>query len=203
MKWPLSSLAGFAVIILYCAFTFSSWALFSRAYNPVNNWLSDLGNSSSTYNPKGAILYNLGCILTGIALFPFFTGLYKWHITEKWRKASLILSQMIGCLAAFALIMIGVFSEDSGSPHTLWSDIFFLLNFLVLVLVGASLFTHPRYMKIVAYYGFIVAAINLALVFSSNTPLLEWFTVFTALGYVGLMAGNMAKQPEFIEATHA
>jgi hypothetical protein len=58
-------------------------------------------------------------------------------------------------------------------------------------------------MKIVAYYGFIVAAINLALVFSSNTPLLEWFTVFTALGYVGLMAGNMAKQPEFIEATRA
>ena len=199
----MSSLAGFAVIILYCTFTFSSWALFSRAFNPVNNWLSDLGNSSSAYNPKGAILYNLGCILTGITLFPFFTGLYKWHITEKWRKASLILSQTIGCLAAFALILIGIFSEDSGSLHTLWSDVFFLLNFLVLVLVGASLFTHPRYMKIVAYYGFIVAAINLALVFSSNTPLLEWFTVFTALGYVGLMAGNMAKQPEFIEATHA
>jgi hypothetical membrane protein len=89
--------------------------------------------------------------------------------------------------------MIGVFSENSGSLHKLWSDVFFLLNFLVLVLVGASLFTHPKYIKAIAYYGFIVAAINLALLAVPNTPLLEWFTVFTALGYVGLMSYNMSK----------
>jgi hypothetical membrane protein len=68
MKWPLSSVAGATVIVLYCAFTFSSWALFPTAYNPITNWLSDLGNSS--YNPRGAILYNLGCIFTGIAYSP-------------------------------------------------------------------------------------------------------------------------------------
>lgn len=190
---PISSLAGVAVIILYCVFTFSSWALFSTTYSPVTNWLSDLGNSSPTYNPRGAILYNLGCILTGIALFPFFIGLYKWYTDEKWRKMSLSISQAVGCLAAFALIMIGVFSEDSGSLHILWSDVFFLLNLVVLILVGASLFTHPRYIKAIAYYGFTVAAINLAFVFVSNTPLLEWFTVFTSLGYVGLITYNMAK----------
>jgi len=189
----MSSLSGVAVIVLYCALTFSSWALFSRAYNPVNNWLSDLGNSSSTYNPRGAILYNLGCILTGIALLPFFIGLYQWYTDEKSRKVSLMVSQIVGCLAAFALIMIGVFSENSGSLHNLWSSVFFLLNFLVLVLVGVSLFTHPKYIKAIAYYGFIVAAINLALLFVPNTPLLEWFTVFTALGYVGLMSYNMSK----------
>ncbi|MGA9388137.1 MAG: DUF998 domain-containing protein [Candidatus Bathyarchaeia archaeon] len=193
MKLPISSLAGVAVIILYCVFTFSSWALFSTTYSPVTNWLSDLGNSSPTYNPRGAILYNLGCILTGIALFPFFIGLYKWYTDEKWRKMSLSISQAVGCLAAFALIMIGVFSEDSGSLHILWSDVFFLLNLVVLILVGASLFTHPRYIKAIAYYGFTVAAINLAFVFVSNTPLLEWFTVFTSLGYVGLITYNMAK----------
>lgn len=58
-----------------------------------------------------------------------------------------------------------------------------------------SLFTHPRYIRAIAYYGFIVAAIDLAFVFLSDTPLLEWFTVFTALGYVGLMAYNMTKYP--------
>jgi hypothetical membrane protein len=193
MKKPISSLAGAAVIILYCAFTFSSWALFSKAYSPVTNWLSDLGNSSSTYNPRGAVLYNLGCILTGIALFPFFIGFYKWYTDEKWRKTSLLISQAVGCLAAFALIMIGVFSENSGSLHTLWSQVFFLLNFLVLILFGVSLFTHPQYIRAIAYYGFIVAAINLALIFVPNTPLLEWFTVFTALGYVGLIAYNTTK----------
>jgi hypothetical membrane protein len=189
----MSLVAGVAVIVLYCGFTFSSWALFSRAYSPVNNWLSDLGNSSSTYNPRGAILYNLGCILTGMALFPFFIGFYDWYTDEKWRKVSLLIVQAVGCLAAFALIMIGVFSENSGSLHKLWSDVFFLLNFLVLVLVGGSLFTHQRYIRAIAYCGFIVAAINLALLLVLNTPLLEWFTVFTTLGYVGMMSYNMSK----------
>lgn len=182
------------MIVLYCGFTFCSWALFSRAYNPVNNWLSDLGNSSSTFNPKGAILYDLGCILTGIALFSFLIGLYEWYTGEKWRQACLLVSQTFGCLTAFALIMIGVFSENSGSLHDLWSSVFFVLNFLVLILVGASLLTHPKYIKAIAYYGFVVAAINLGLLTVPNTPLLEWFTVFTALEYVGLMSYNMSKQ---------
>jgi len=68
MKWPMSSVAGMTVIILYCVFTFSSLVLFPTAHNPITNWLSDVGNS--LYNPRGVILYNLGCILTGIALLP-------------------------------------------------------------------------------------------------------------------------------------
>ena len=63
----------------------------------------------------------------------------------------------------------------------------------MLVLGGASLYTHPRYIKGVGVYEFIVAAINLFFLFGSNTPILEWFTVFTALGYVGLLAYNMTK----------
>jgi hypothetical membrane protein len=190
----LSVVAGATVIILYCVFTFSSWALFPTAYSPTTNWLSDLGNS--TYNPKGAILYNVGCILTGMGLFPFFFGMSWWCTNEKWRKTALITTQAIGCLAAFALIMIGVFSEDSGWLHHLWSQIFFLLNLIVLIVIGASLFTHTRYIKAIAYYGFIVALINLAFVFASSTPVLEWFTVFTALGYVGLLAYNMTRKTE-------
>jgi hypothetical membrane protein len=191
MKWQISTVSGVAVIVLYCVFTFSSWALYPTPYSPVNNWLSDLGNS--TANPNGAILYNLGCILTGIALFPFFIGLCKWYTTEKWRKATLITSQAVGCAVAFALIMIGVFSEDAGSMHVLWSDIFFLLNLIVLILSGASLITHPRCIKAIPAYGFLVAIVNLAFIFVSSTPILEWFTVFSALAYVGALAYNITK----------
>jgi len=191
-KWPISCMAGVAVIVLYCAFTFTSWALYPTPYSPVDNWLSDLGNS--TYNPSGAILYNLGCILTGIALFPFFSGLYKWYTNEKGRKILLMIIQATGLLAALSLIMIGVFSEDSGELHSLWSSIFFALNLLVLILMGVALFTHPNYMKPIAYYGFIVAAINLLFVLIYRIPLFEWFTVFTALGYVGLLVYNMLKK---------
>lgn len=184
-KWTISSIAGVAVIVLFCIFTFSSWALYPTAYNPVDNWLSDLGNS--TGNPRGAILFDLGCILTGIALFPFFLGLYKWYTNEKWRKISVQISQAVGCLAGLALIMIGVSSEDSGWLHTLWSEIFFFLNLIVLIVMGVSLITRPKY-RIIGVCGLVVAGINLSLVAAFSTPILEWFTVFTALGFVGLLS---------------
>jgi hypothetical membrane protein len=192
MKWPISSFAGIAVIVLYCVFTFSSWALYPTAYSPVTNWLSDLGNS--TYNPNGAILYNAGCILTGIALFLFFIGLYKWYADEKRFRTPLLVAQAVGCMTAFSLIMIGVFSEDSGWPHHLWSQVFFILNLAILIQIGSILFTHPRYIRAIAYYGYVVAAINLMLLLLPNMPLLEWFTVFTALGYVSLLSYNMARK---------
>jgi len=192
VKRPISSLSGVVVIILYCVFTFSSWALYPAAYNPVANWLSDLGNSA--HNPNGSILYNVGCVVTGIALFPLFIGLYEWYKDEKRRRTAIVTAQAIGCAAAFSLMMIGVFSEDYGWLHNLWSEVFFLLNLLVLVIMGVALFTHPRYIKAIAIYGCIVAAVTLMFLFLPNTPLLEWFTVFTALGYVGLLSYNMAKK---------
>jgi hypothetical membrane protein len=192
VKWQISSISGVFVIILYCIFTFSSWALYPTTYSPVTNWLSDLGNS--IHNPNGAILYNLGCILTGIALFPFFIGLYKWYSEERRFRTRLLAVQTIGCLAAFSLIMIGVFSENASWLHNMWSEVFFILNLIVLVLIGAFLFTHPRYIKAISYYAFAVAAINLMFLVLPSTPLLEWFTVFTALGYVGLISYNMAEK---------
>jgi hypothetical membrane protein len=158
-------------------------------YSPVTNWLSDLGNTS--FNPIGAVFYNIGCVLTGIALFPFFAGFYKWYTYEKWRKISLIATQLVGFFAAFSLVMIGVFSEDFMEQHVFWSSVFFVLNLVVLILAGLSLFTHPNYIKSIAYYGFVVAGINLVFVLVHNTPLFEWVTVFTALGYVGLLVYNM------------
>jgi len=191
LKWPIGCVSGIAVIALYCTFTFTSLALYPTPYSPVTNWLSDLGNRS--FNPVGAVFYNIGCVLTGIALFPFFAGLYKWYTREKWRKISLIATQIVGIFAAFSLIMIGVFSEDFMEQHAFWSSVFFVLNLVVLILVGLSLFTHPSYIKPIAYYGFLVAGINMVFVLVYNTPLFEWFTVFTALGYVGLLVYNMLK----------
>jgi len=190
-KWPVLSVAGILVIVFYCAFTFTSIALFPGPFSPVNNWLSDLGNSS--YSPRGAIFYNVGCILTGLALFPFFAGFYKWYTDEKWRKSLMMITQAVGFIAAFALIMIGVFSEDYGAAHLFWSQVFFILNLMVLILANASLMTHRKFIRPVGYYGFAVAVVNLLFVALSNTPILEWFTVFTALGYVEFLAYNTSK----------
>jgi len=174
---------------LYCIFTFTSIALFPPPFSALDNWLSDLGNSS--YNPNGAILYNLGCILTGIILFPFFIGLIKWYTDEFWYKNFIRIIQCIGCFSGFALIMIGIYSEDFIAPHVFWSEVFFNVNLTVLMLSSLTLYFHPDFIKWISIYGIIVAVINLLFVFFLGTPILEWFTVFSALGYVGLIVFNM------------
>lgn len=189
LKWPISCYSGILVIGLYCVFTFTSLALFPPPFSAFDNWLSDLGNSS--YNPNGAVLYNLGCILTGIMLFPFFIGLSRWYKDEIWHKAFTIIIQVVGSFSGFALIMIGVYSEDFPSPHVFWSEVFFDVNLIVLILASVTLYFHPDFIKWIGLYGIVVAIINLLFVFFLGTPILEWFTVFTALGYVGLIVYNM------------
>jgi hypothetical membrane protein len=192
-KTALLPVAGVLVILFYCTFTLTSILYFPKPVSPLKVWLSDLGNS--TYNPRGSVFYNAGCIITGLALFGFFAGLYSWYTNEKWRRALMLATQAVGFLAAFSLMMIGVFSENAGAIHHSWSLAFFILNLFVLILANASLITHPKFMKAVGYYGLVVAVINLLFVVLSYTPLLEWFTVFTALGYVALLSYNTIKMP--------
>jgi len=193
-KYPISLIAGVLVIAFYCTFTFISWALFPPPFSPFENWLSDLGNSS--FSPNGALFYNLGCILTGSALFPFFLGMYKWYRDELWHKIIGIVVQVIGLYAGFALIMIGVFSEDFMEQHIFWSRVFFEVILLVLIFASIFLLFHKDFIKPIAIYGFVVAILDLIFVFVIGTPILEWFVVFTALGFVGLIIYNMYKKLE-------
>jgi hypothetical protein len=176
-KWALLPIAGVLVILFYCGFTLTSIAFFPRPVSPLNDWLSDLGNS--TFNPHGAIFYNAGCILTGLALFPFFAGFYYWYTDEKWRKSLILVTQAVGFI-----------SEDAGAIHHLWSLVFFIFNLFVLILANVSLITHRKFIRPIGYYGLVVAVINLLFVGLAYTSLLEWFTVFTALGYVAFLSYN-------------
>lgn len=185
-KWPLTILGGFFVILLYCLFTFSSWALYPFPYSPMTNYLSRLGDL--VYSPLGGNFYNAGCILTGIALVPFFIGLYALYADSLVEKILMIVGQVLGLCSAVALTMIGVFSEDTGAPHMLASAVFFELLFAVMILVSLALFFHPGLMKAIALYGLVIAVSDLVFSFLVGGPLVEWYAVFTALGFVALVS---------------
>ncbi len=102
----------------------------------------------------------------------------------------MVATQAVGFLSALSLIMIGVFSEDYMVQHLFWSDLFFVFNLVVLIFANVTLFTRPSFIRGIGHYGLAVAVVNLLFVILSNAPLLEWFTVFTALGYVALLAYN-------------
>ncbi|MEJ2252702.1 MAG: hypothetical protein P8Y97_23970, partial [Candidatus Lokiarchaeota archaeon] len=125
------------------------------------------------------------------ALFPFFIGFYKLYREEIWHKILVIIGQGIGCFAAFALIMIGIFSEDFMNLHVLWSNIFFLVILFVLIVISFALLLHKAFKKPIAFYGIIIAILDLIFLYFFNTPILEWFDVFTALSWVGLIIYNM------------
>lgn len=195
-----SGIAGILAIIIFCIFTFTAFALFPAGYTPVNNWLSDLGNQN--LNPDGFIFFNIGCILTGLILIPFFIGLRKWYTTKKWQKNLLIAAQIIGIFSAFALIMVGVFPEDTGANHMYAAISFFISLLLVLIIGNISLLNHEKYKKWIGYYGFFAALVDLTLIIlviltlngiqsSISAHLVEWLAVFISLGWIGLLVYNM------------
>lgn len=188
LRWPLLSISGVSVIVLYCAFTFISWALYPDSYGPTTHYLSRLGNFN--YSPFGAYFYNLGCILTGIAVIPFYIGFYRWYTNRWYQKLPLIMGQVVGLCSAVALIMIGVYSEDQGSPHMAASSAFFLLNFIVLILVNVALLLHSDFWKPIAIYGLAIDFLTLGFEMVMGGPLVEWFTVFGSLLFVGLLSIN-------------
>ncbi|UCE10868.1 MAG: hypothetical protein JSW61_02775 [Candidatus Thorarchaeota archaeon] len=190
-KWSLTSVSGALVILVYCLFTLVSWVYYPYPYSPQSNYLSRLGNFD--YNPSGAIFYNLGCIFTGLVLVPFFVSLYWLHSDYRIASAVLRIGLVFGVLSAIALIMIGVYSEDQGSPHMQASSTFFLLNFVVLLLVNIALLFHHGILRPVPLYGLVVDLSSLVFAFTTSGPLLEWYTVFGALLFVGFLAFNTQK----------
>ncbi len=180
MKRPISSMAGVAVIVIYCVFTFASWALYPTAYSPVTNWLSDLGQLNQ--QPKGRDPLQLGLYSDRNSTFPFFIGLYEWYKDKNrfrwgfmvWQKPQRLCGRFFidhdrrffsRLRMASQVVVYSFLHTHSGSFHRTW----------------VSPVTDPRYIRTIAYYGFIVAAIDVMFIFF-DAPSLEWFTVFSALG---------------------
>ncbi len=182
---PLIRTSGLAVIFSYCLFTVISWILYPFEFTPMTHYLSRLGNFD--YSPFGAIFYNLGCILAGLALIPFFIGFRIWYRGQMRVNFILSIGQGLGILSGIALIMIGVFSENQGALHMLASSVFFLLNFFVLLVLSIAFLLHDRSLKLVPIYGilFDIAAIILEL--QIGGPIVEWYTVFGSLLFVILV----------------
>ena len=193
-RWPKVSIVGFVGIAIYCIFTFISFSFFPSNFNPISNNLSELGDFYD--NPNGAIFYNVGMVLTGLASILFYIGLYKWFMNKK-KSYLLVVGLAAGAINALAIIMAGIFSEtqETYTQHVFWSILIFISCFPVLILVNVSIITYPDFNKLVAYYGFGVSLIDLSflvlLVFTgvdANVPFIEWLSVFSYISWIGVLA---------------
>ncbi len=190
-KYPLTTISGVAVVFLYCVFTIISWAFYPAPYGPITHFLSRLGNFD--YSPFGAYFYNLGCILTGLALIPFFISLKDWWTKNPIQQIIMAIGQLLGIISGIALMAIGVFSENLGKPHGDASSAFFIILFFVLILIIVALFFNPVFNKIVGVYGFGITFSSLSFALTVGGTLTEWYTVFGSLLFVALLAANSMK----------
>jgi hypothetical membrane protein len=166
--------------------------LYSGSYSPLNNWLSDLGNS--TFNPAGYFFFNIGCILTGLTMILAVLGLVKWKTSNHKQNKLILLSQYIGGLMAFALIMVGVFSENYGKIHYIWAAIFFISLFIFLIVINSALKNHANYIKWIWYYSIVSIVADFIFMFTMviglKITVLQWLAVFSGLIWIGLIGYN-------------
>jgi hypothetical membrane protein len=194
-KMPYTSAGSFSAVFISLVSALGSSLLYSDSYSIFTNWISDLGSSSK--NPAGHIYFEVGCILTGIAIMVMSFGLVIWKTTNRKQDNLILLARYCGLLMAFTLIMVGIFSEDYGRIHYFWASVYFILTLIFLIIVNTALKSHTSYIIWIYYYTFVSILINFIFIFSViigfHIPLLEWLAVLSGLLWIGLIGYNTLK----------
>jgi hypothetical membrane protein len=193
VKVPISSISGIAAILIFCSLLLAAISLFPGGISPVDNWISDLGNSN--LNPGGSGLFNGACMIAGGLMIIFFAGFYQWYTIETWRNAFVVVAQIAGAFAGLSLFMVGYYPETFVPEHFMWSAAFFVSSFVAMLLANAGLLTHLGYDRVTVYSG--AAAVAVSLVFIAGMaaglefPVFEWLSVGLLLAWAALMSYNM------------
>lgn len=207
-KWIQVYLLGIFAFIVFTASALISSLLYPIPYSPLYEWISNLGNYN--LNPSGALIFNLGCVITGILLLPFVVSFYRWISDVRWKRIFIIVGIILGILASISLVGIGLFPETSINLHVIFAtEIFESLLFIILFMTLA-VYHHPKFMRFIAYWG--VVAISTDLIFgiilslpqfqnalgsfhpNLPIPILEWASVYTSLIWIAIMSINMYKK---------
>lgn len=188
---PISVVSGLSSFIVYWTFILFSFALYPGVFNPFNQMMSDLGSFSQ--NPTGALFFSVGCILTGIAFFPFFIGLYEWYIGGLRNKILTILTQISGIFCAICIIMIGLVSIDNFYAHTFWAVNFFTASAFTTLFPSIALYKY-KFTRNTAKFGFFASAVNLAFRFFLLVPIFEWLTIILSFIYIILIISSMQRR---------
>jgi hypothetical protein len=172
IKLSISLISGIIGLALYLVLSAVSFSFFPSSFNPMGNWLSDLGNN--LLNPGGAIFYRLAGILSGMALLVFFLTLDYWTKGQgKNIRVLFFLVRLFGLMASLSFIMTGVFSEDMMPMHS-WFSITLYISF------GTA----------IAFTGF-------AVLFSRVLP--RWFVAFCFLTWVFDIVSGIFGQTRWFE----
>jgi hypothetical membrane protein len=183
---PVSFIAGILIVLCYLAFTLLAYSQYPLPYSPIRNWLSDLGNA--TFNPRGAIHYNIGIISTALLLMVFFLSLSRWKIENKRVQIIMVLlTQVFGILGSLCMIMSAIFPINFLEVHSFWSASLYILLSTAFAFSVAAFRYHPKFPRWLLILGLSTPVLVILTSFLTNVFVLEWITVLLFLGYVCLV----------------
>ncbi len=161
-------------------------ALSTPAYS-ITGWrLSDLGNPSA----PAPWAFNSACILAGLFFLPF-----AWTVGAGMRPWMRRVGRILLTLAAAALVLLGVFHEESPYDlHFLFSAAFFILLMMAISHYAIAMWRNPRYGKVsgalsVLASGFSLLFIVVVLVESLATPPISESPLSNVLEHLSVFAG--------------
>ena len=189
-RFSLTTISGLLTIVIYLSFTLVAYAYYPTSFTPKDNWLSDLGNR--ILNPQGAAFYRTAAVLTGLMLALFFIALgASFRRQGGKRGVFMTVAEVFGLIAAMALIMTGVFPEDTGTPHSASSVVLYISFGTAVWFVGWAFLSVPGRSRRLSYFAFAVVAATWAFAVLPHTYWLEWVAVFLQLVFVGTVAVAM------------
>lgn len=204
-KWQPFYLCGIIASITFTVFTLISLVLYPTPFSPFYEWMSNLGNIN--LNPSGALIFNFGCIITGIILLPFIFSFYRWISEVRWKKIFIIVSIILGIFASISLIGIGLFPETSIKLHTIFASEIFESTLFIILFMILALHHHPKFKRTIAYWGIVAIltdlmfGVMLSLPWYQTSlanfhpqvplPIFEWVSVFTFLIWIAMMSYTM------------
>lgn len=189
-RWPVGSLFGILAVVGYIILTVISYLYYPTAYSPLSSALSQLGDP--LLNPSGAVFYDLGGILLGFLLVPFYLGMNGWNTGEYRQKILIAGGQAVGILSSLALILSCLFPAGTYTAvHALSAGSAFLTSIFFWIFSAFSMLRNPASVKWIPYFGYLPLLSNIILAFvPAGRFLIEWVSVFMFLVYVVLLAYN-------------
>jgi hypothetical protein len=198
---PLATISGLAAIVVSVTLALVAYAYYPWAFSPAANWISDLGDTF--LSPRGSIYFRLDMVALGAVLAVFFVGLRAWaqgqHIAL---KLLIVAGQISGLVAAVALVMTGIFSENDYAAHALWATVMFIALATAVWFIGWAPVWHPHLPQRLTYLAFTVCAVDVLSVVERR-HWLEWVAVGLLLCFVGAVSlGTWSMTPSRVSRDH-
>jgi len=177
---------GFAGVVVWVAL-YAVAALAYAGYDPVRNYLSDLGHPAAA----GNWAFNGGAVAAGLLFLPFAIGVGQVLRSHVGWAGSLLLF-----LAATSLILVGLLPEESpNNMHFLVSAAFFLLLTLGAAVLAIPLHRSKDFGAVSGLLSGATVAGGIAFLASGGQPLPEHIAVFVGLAWSIWNAGRMFGDP--------